>query len=70
MSERFKPRDLIQARAKEVALGVNHRTPPSKVNHDRVTYRDGKRVVLQPLLCREHNEPWLDCVRCSKPKAR
>jgi hypothetical protein len=66
---------MPERKAKQI-LKVRIARGPLKVNHlraeprDQVVWRDGKPVVLKPVLCRLHNQPWQTCTLCSATRAR
>jgi hypothetical protein len=66
VSERYKPRKLVRER---IAHDPGQTFEPFEAQpRDQIVYRDGKPVVLKPILCRLHDQPWQTCTLCSKQK--
>lgn len=71
MSERYKPRDLYrQAREDRVRNPDRYSARFEPEPRQQVVYRDGKPTILQPLLCRLHNQPWQTCAACGPVRKR
>jgi hypothetical protein len=68
MSERWKPKQLLRARAAEIARGAPVQPMPSLAS----VLAAAPHVTTRPpeLLCRLHNQPWRTCSACSTQRQK
>ena len=66
MGDRYKPKKLLRERIEQLKQNPEALPKFEPQPREQVVYRDGKPVVVAPLLCRLHEQPWQTCVLCSK----